>query len=460
MKSGVSEVDLLIANARVVGKRGGRSADLAVKDGKWVSVQGKFRGRAVEVIEVGGDWVVPGFIDAHVHLNEPGRTRWEGWATGTAALAAGGVTTCFDMPLNSSPPVLSEADVERKRALAQKKASIDFGLWGGLVPGNAGAIEGMAKAGVIGIKAFLCPSGLPDFPASDRKTLLAGARACARAGLVLAVHAEDPEVLAAASAVVTGRDWKAYAASRPERAEVEAVRWALQVASETGSALHVVHVSAPEALRLIHEGRRRGVDVSCETCPHYLILQDEVMTRQGVWAKCAPPLRPKATMEALWRAVRVRLVDTIGSDHSPCLPGRKEGRDFFRAWGGIAGCQHAMPLFWQGADQRGIGGQRRIELTSRNVARRFGLITKRGFCEGGDADAVWLRAGGPFPIREETLLTRHPRTPYAGLELGWKVMATWVRGSLVVRDGVVQEGVRGCEVSRSPRPSNRCGHRF
>ncbi len=441
------KADLVIAGVRVPSRRSGL-VDLAVKDGRWMSVQGRFLGDADAVLEGARAWAVPGFIDAHVHLNEPGRTHWEGWDTGTAALAAGGVTTCFDMPLNSFPPVLSAVELERKRAVARRKARIDFGLWGGLVPGNAGEIRGMARAGAIGIKAFLCPSGLEDFPASDRKTLLAGGKACAREGLVLAVHAEDPAVLAEAAGAVSERDWRAYGASRPERAEVEAVRWALEVAAESGCALHVVHVSAPEALGLISSARKKGVDVTCETCPHYLVLEDEAMARCGVRAKCAPPLRSRATVSRLWKAVRAGAVDTIGSDHSPCPSAMKEGRDYFGVWGGIAGCQHAMVLFWQEAERRGIGAGRRMELTSGAVARRFGLAGKMGLRLGGDADVVLLREGEQEVIAEEALLTRHHLTPYAGLTLNWQVAATVVRGSVVYRDGAVVEKVRGCEVVR------------
>lgn len=406
--------------------------DLVVREGRIEQISSNWADKAAEEIDASGFLAFPGFFDAHVHLNEPGRTDWEGLETGSHALAAGGVTAFCDMPLNSSPPVLNPAELERKRSLAQKKSRIDFGLWGGLTPDNADKIDELAEAGAIAIKAFLCDSGLDDFRASDRKTLLRGAEACARHGIVLGTHAESPEELARIRAMTpAGPTWREYVASRPESVEVEAVRMALEVAAETGCRLHVVHVTAPEAALLIRDARLRGVDASCETCPHYLVLDETAMERTGAPAKCAPPLRPQSTVEKLWQLLAEGHIHTIGSDHSPSPPEMKTGSDFSKLWGGIAGCQHAMPLFVQAALQRGFSLEKIARLTSSATAERFRVARKGALEVGFDADLVLLRQVEPAPIRAESLLTRHKISPYVGLPLGLEVHSTLVRGRVV-----------------------------
>ncbi|MFM8365570.1 MAG: allantoinase AllB, partial [Verrucomicrobiota bacterium] len=378
--------------------------DLVIHNGRIAEVSTKWTGEAREEIDAAEFLVMPGFIDAHVHLNEPGRTDWEGLETGTSALAAGGVTAFCDMPLNSSPPVLNAAELERKRALAQKKSRIDFGLWGGLTPDNVDQIDELAKAGAIAIKAFLCESGLDDYRATDRETLRRGAEACARHGVILGTHAESPEELARIRSITpTGPTWRDYVASRPESVEVEAIRMALEVAAETGCKLHVVHVTAPEAVLLIRDARLRGVDATCETCPHYLVLDETAMERSGPLAKCAPPLRPKSTVETLWQLLAEGHIHTIGSDHSPSPPEMKTGTDFSKLWGGIAGCQHAMPLFLQAALQRGFPLEQIARLTSASTAERFRMARKGSLEAGFDADLVLLRQVEPVPIRAENL---------------------------------------------------------
>jgi allantoinase len=422
--------------------------DLVVHNGRISEVAAQWNGEAREEIDATDFLVLPGFIDAHVHLNEPGRADWEGLETGTNALAAGGVTAFCDMPLNSSPPVLNVAELERKRALAQKKSRIDFGLWGGLTPDNADRVDELAEAGAIAIKAFLCDSGLDDYRATDRETLRRGAVACARHGIILGTHAENPEELARIRAITpVGPTWREYVASRPESVEVEAVRMALEVAAETGCKLHVVHVTAPEAVLLIRDARLRGVDATCETCPHYLVLDETAMERSGPVAKCAPPLRPKSTVEKLWQLLDEGHIHTIGSDHSPSPPEMKTGSDFSKLWGGIAGCQHAMPLFVQAALQRGFPLDKIARLTSTATAERFGIARKGALEAGFDADLVFLRQVEPAPIRAEDLFTRHKITPYVGLPLGWEVHSTLLRGRLVHPSSNPPDGL---EISRTP----------
>jgi allantoinase len=439
--------DLVIRNAKLPTG----VVDLVIREGTISETAPNWNGQAGSEIDATGCLVLPGFIDAHVHLNEPGRTDWEGLETGTNALAAGGVTTFFDMPLNSSPPCLSAVEMEQKRALAKKKSLIDFGLWGGLTPDNADRMDELAEAGAIGIKAFLCDSGLDDFLASHRKTLQCGAAALAKHGLILGTHAESPDELQRIRASIpSGPTWRDYAASRPESVEVEAVRMALEVAAESGCKLHVVHVTAPEAVLLIRDARDRGIDATCETCPHYLVLDETAMERSGPLAKCAPPLRPQATIEKLWQLLAEGHIHTIGSDHSPSPPDMKTGNDFSKLWGGIAGCQYAMPLFVEAALKRGFSLEKISHLTSGSTAARFGIARKGALNAGFDADIVLLREVETAPIRAESLFTRHKISPYVGLPLGLEVHTTLVRGRVVYQNGTLSGEPAGREISRIP----------
>jgi allantoinase len=444
-----SQADLVIRNASLC-HLGGKTGDVAIAAGKILSAGPRFEGSAKKEIDAAGLLLSPGFIDSHVHLNEPGRTPWEGLSTGTKALAAGGVTAFFDMPLNSSPPATDATQLVRKREAALKKSWIDFGLWGGLVPGNEDQIAGLARAGAIGIKAFMCGSGLEEFPASDKKTILRGAKACAANGLVLAFHAEDPAELARFAKKQTARDWRAYAASRPESVEVKAVRTAIAAAAETGCKIHIVHISSPEAVGLVAEARRKGIDATCEACTHYLVFDESAMETRGAAAKCSPPLRPAATRAELRDLLRSGQIHTIGSDHSPAPPSMKTGADFFKIWGGISGAQHAMRFFWRLAEQEKIPLRRIVELTSAAPARRFSLIGKGTLARGADADIVLLRRTADTPVTRAELFTRHKITPYLGLPLGLSVETTIVRGAIVYHKGTHRNGPAGKEVRRNP----------
>lgn len=447
----MTQADLILRNASLP-ESPDSPRDVVVRDGRILMITANHAGTAVREIDATGCIVAPGFIDAHVHLNEPGRADWEGFQTGTHALVAGGTTTFFDMPLNSSPPVLNAVELERKRTVARAKSRIDFALWGGLVPGNADQIPGMAKHGAIGIKAFLCDSGLSDFPETDTETLREAAKICAQVGIVLALHAESPAELrrvAEALGSAGGTSWRDYAATRPESVEVAAVQSALEVAAETGCRLHIVHVSAPAAVDLIHEARGRGVDATCETCPHYLLLDESAMETRGALAKCAPPLRPPATRERLWQLLAQGRIHTIGSDHSPAPPDAKTGSDFFKIWGGISGCQHSMTLFWQAALERGFGVSHLAELTSTATARRFGIPNKGRIAVGADADIVLLRPTEPRPIRESDLFTRHRISPYIGRLATLEVHTVLLRGRVAFQSGTDSGPTAGLEVAHA-----------
>jgi allantoinase len=388
--------------------------DVAVDDERVVAVAEEVVEPAREEIDARGLLVLPGGVDAHVHFNEPGRGSWEGWATGTAALAAGGVTTCVEMPLNASPPTLDGAAFDAKVEAASGAAVVDFALWGGLVPGDLGRLDELAERGVVGFKAFMCDSGIEDFPAVDDEVLGAGMSRAAALGLPVAVHAERPSLLRAP------RDgsWREWAASRPPAAELEAIARACSLAEETGCSLHVVHVSIAEGVAVVAGARARGVDVTCETCPHYLVLRDADMDALGTAVKCAPPLRPDP--EALWAAIGS--VNLIGSDHSPCPPDMKAG-GFDVAWGGIAGAQSTLPLVLGEGALRGLDLS---DLLTRAPARRFGLSGKGSLEPGADADIAIVELGGPFGLGE--LRDRHRANPFAGRPLGARVVRTLLRG--------------------------------
>ncbi len=397
---------------------------LGITDGRIVALA---EGSAREEIDARGLLLLPGAIDAHVHFNEPGRADWEGIDTGSRACAAGGTTTFFDMPLNSTPPVCDAASFAAKRAVAERKSWVDFALWGGLVPGNLDQLEALRDAGAVGLKAFMSDSGIDDFPRADAGTLLAGMEKAASLDLLVAVHAEidHPELVRGA----TVRD---YLDSRPIDMELEAIRLALDIAGETGCALHVVHVSSAEGVGLIHEAAHEGVDVTCETCPHYLVLTDEDAERLGAVAKCAPPLRPDADRRALLDRVAAGFVDTIGSDHSPAPPSMKTDADFFKVWGGVASCQHLLPLLFDA----GLGPDLIASLTARAPAGRFRLSSKEGwFALGADADLVLFDPAGGTPVTAGSLQYRHKLTPYLGRTLRGAVRRTILRGRTVALDG-------------------------
>jgi allantoinase len=435
-----SRFDLIVRGGRIVTPDGVRRADLGIAGGRIAQIATELAGEGTPVLDAAGRFVFPGILDAHVHFNEPGRAEWEGLATGPAALAAGGGTAFFDMPLNSEPPALDAARLNEKRALAEAKSCLDFGLWGGLVPGNLDQLEGLREAGAIGLKAFMCHSGIATFPGVDAAVLRAGMARAGKLGLLVAVHAEDDAMAAARTAALRGAgrtDVRAYLDSRPVEVELAAIRVALDLAGETRCALHIVHVSSPEGLALIAAAKARGVDVTAETCPHYLLLTDRDVERLGAPAKCAPPLRDAARQQELWRRWRAGEVDTIGSDHSPAPPEMKTDRDFFAIWGGIAGCQHGFELLFSAV---AATAERDLPLLAatlaRNVARRFRISRHKGeLAEGKDADFSLIAFGPEREIAAAELLTRHRLSPYIGRRSGARITHTFVRGAAVWTDG-------------------------
>jgi len=437
----VSRYDLLVRGGILVAPEGLQVADMAVNDGRIVAIGQNLDGTATESIDAAGLHVFPGIIDAHVHFNEPGRTEWEGFATGSRALAVGGGTLCFDMPLNAHPPTVTAAAFDQKRAAAEASSIVDFALWGGLVPGNLADLAPLAERGVIGFKAFMSNSGINDFAAVDDDTLFQGMRIAARLGRIVAVHAENDAITGglARRAIAEGRvGVRDYLASRPVIAELEAINRAITLAAEAGCPLHIVHVSSGRGVELVAEARACGVDVSCETCPHYLVLTEDDVERLGAVAKCAPPLRSQTEVEALWEHLRVGTLPMVASDHSPAPASMKTSDDFFRIWGGISGCQHLLALLLtEGHDRRGMDPSTLSRRTVGFVAERFGLAPNRGtLVVGASADLALVDLAATFTVAAEDLRYRHPHSPYIGREVRGHVARTLVKGITVQRDGV------------------------
>ena len=443
-----SQLDLIVRHGSIVTPDGVRRADLGVAAGRIVNVAASIADSAGEEIDATGLHVFPGILDAHVHFNEPGRTEWEGLATGSTALAAGGGTWFCDMPLNSTPPVIDAASFEDKRRLAEQKSVVDFSLWGGLVPGNLDRLAELRDAGAIGLKAFMCGSGIDEFPGvTDAATLREGMKRAAALGLLVAVHAEDEAMAQKLTAAARQRgavDPRSWLATRPVEVELAAIRTATELAGETRCALHIVHVSSPEGIALVSEAKKHGVDVTAETCPHYLLLNEEDVVRLGAVAKCTPPLRPEARRQGLWDALHAGAIDTIGSDHSPAPPAMKTSADFFAIWGGISGAQHGFPLLISealaGGAPLGKVWPLLAALLAANVARRFRLPHKGRLAEGFDADFSLLDLDAAQILRNSELRYRHQQGPYDGRSSRVHVKRTVVRGRTVSGEGLIASG--------------------
>lgn len=450
-----NELDLIIRGGTLVTPEGERSADIGIADGKIVSMGD--HGTARAEIDCTGLHIFPGLIDSHVHFNEPGRTDWEGIETGSRALAAGGGTLFFDMPLNAHPPTCDAASFDEKLAAAKKSSVTDFAFWGGLVPGNLDKLEELAGRGVIGFKAFMANSGIEDFSCVDDRTLREGMKRAAKLGRLVAVHAESETITRQLSQKIQAAgktSVRDYLDSRPIHAELDAIGRAIEMSGETKCALHIVHVSCGAGVALVASAQKQGVDVTCETCPHYLTLTEDDMIQLGAAAKCAPPLRPAAAQDSLWEHLKSGQIKTVGSDHSPSPPGMKTDKNFFKVWGGISGVQHTLPLLlteWSAGLRSGVKEstnenvpdrrsalQAIARLTSFNVAARFNLPETKGrIADGADADLALVDLKAQFSVRSEGLFYRHKQSPYIGRALTGRVVRTILRGQTVFQDGKI-----------------------
>ena len=473
----MKELDLILRSGTVVTHDGEHVEDIGIADGKIVALESSLENSARKEIDCGRLHIFPGVIDPHVHFNEPGRAHWEGIETGSKALAAGGGTMFFDMPLNAHPPTIDADSFDQKLSAAENKSVADFALWGGIVPGNLDKLEELAERGVIGFKAFMTNSGIDDFSCVDDATLREGMKRCAKLGKLVAVHAESEKMTSELTKEFLAKDKTSirdYLDSRPMYAELEAIHRAIQMARETKCPLHIVHVSSGAGVALVASAQSQGADVTCETCPHYLALTEEDMEKLGAIAKCAPPLRPKPAQDVLWRYVASGRVNFIGSDHSPSPPEMKTDKNFFKVWGGISGVQHTLPLLLtcssrgNEAHSNSERGTRNVEqsqslltssptnegrelalsliakLTSFNVAGRFNLPKTKGRIEiGADADFALVDLKESFSVRAEELFYRHKHSPYVGRSLTGKVVQTILRGQTVFKNGKIVSKAMG-----------------
>jgi allantoinase len=421
--------------------RGTQLGDIAVED-ECIAQFGPELSSGKREIAARGLTALPGLIDVHLHFNEPGRTEWEGAATGSRAFAAGGGTLFFDMPLNSSPCTVGAKEFGLKRQALESTAITDFALWGGIVPGNVNALAELAECGAIGYKAFMCDSGLAEFPRADDLTLYEGMREAARLNLPVAVHAESAEITRALSLrmIADGRhDIPAFLESRPILAEVEAIQRAALLAREAKCKLHVVHISSGRGVAAALEARLLGTDISIETCPHYLMFTTDDLLRIGALAKCAPPLRNESDREALFESVLRGDVDVVASDHSPCPPEMKNGESFFDIWGGIAGVQWTRAALFQ----KGLSTTRIAELTATNGARRFNLKRRGTILTGHIADIALVDLNRSQDITADTSFQRHRATPYTGMTLRGVTTYTIRRGEIIFAEGKLTARTKG-----------------
>ncbi len=425
-------MSLVVRARRVVLPGGERAAAVHTEDGVVTAVTGFDDVPAGAVTLADDEVLLPGLVDSHVHVNEPGRTEWEGFATATRAAAAGGITTIVDMPLNSVPATTTLDALRVKREVAAGQVAVDVAFWGGAVPGNVDQLRPMHEAGVVGFKCFLLDSGVPEFPPLDDAGLRAALAELAGFDGLLIAHAEDEAVIGAAPEPA-GASYAAFLASRPPAAEETAIGRLVSATRDTGARSHVVHLADGDALPLLRAARAEGVRITVETCPHYLTFAAEEVPDGDTAFKCCPPIRESVHRSALWAALAAGdggppVIDMVVSDHSPCLPALKrlDVGDFGLAWGGIAGLQVALPAVWTGARARGVPLAQVVGWMSAAPARLAGLPGKGAIAVGRDADLVAFAPDEAFTVGR--LEHRHPVTPYAGRELSGVVRRTWLRG--------------------------------
>ncbi len=424
---------------------------MIVEDGRIVEIAAHSAVPSGALLRDFGDHVVlPGLVDSHIHINEPGRTDWEGFETATRAAAAGGYTCLVDMPLNSIPATTSVEALQKKRAAAAGKALVDYAFWGGAVDGNAPNLQSLADAGVVGFKAFLTPSGVDEFTHLDEAGLRTAMQAIAATGLPFLVHAELPELIDQL-AKSDGRRYSSYLASRPDEAELAAIRLLIRLVREFGCRVHIVHLATSEALAELKQARAEGLPITVETCPHYLYFDAESIADGATQFKCAPPIRAGFHRDRLWQALRDGEIDLIATDHSPCPPVMKklDTGDFFQAWGGIASVSLALSAVWTKADALGIGIGEVVRWMGEKPAQLAGLAKGR-IQAGADADIAIFDPERDWTVTEQDFYFRNKISPYLGERLCGKVTTTFLRGQLIYEDGQfpAQPAGRECRVNK------------
>lgn len=453
--------ELIIRGRRVVQPDTTRPAAIHIRNGVIAAI-GAYEDlpSGCPVVDAGDSVVMPGLVDTHVHINEPGRTEWEGFQTATRAAAAGGVTTLVEMPLNSIPATTTVKAFRDKLEAAQGQCWVDVGFWGGVVPGNALELRHLYGAGVFGFKCFLVPSGVDEFPHVTESDLREAMPELAAMGALLLAHSEMPgPIEKALERSRTGQNacptkYSTWLASRPREAEHEAISLLIRLCREFGARVHVVHLSSSDALGMLRQARADGLPLSVETCPHYLTFAAEGIPDGATQFKCAPPVREGENRERLWGALGEKLIDLVVTDHSPCPPAMKcgESGDFLRAWGGISSLQFSLPVMWTQARQRGSSFQDLAEWMCRAPAHLAGLDQRKGAIRVGyDADLVVWNPEVTFRVDTAMILHRHKLTPYAGLTLSGMVEMTYLRGRKTYDRGEFSSELYGAILKRDVR---------
>lgn len=433
--------DLVVSGGLIVTPEAALTGSIGITGGRIAAIaQESLEGH--DVVDARGRVVFPGGVDLHVHFNEPGRTHWEGWGPGSRAAAAGGVTTVVEMPLNAIPPTTTIEALNIKVAAARAHSIVDFALWGGLVTDNLDHLPALAQGGVIGFKAFMCPSGTREFTHVEDGILYEGLSRLRELGQFLAVHAESHWMTRDRTERLHAqgrRDRRAWAESRPPIAELEAIQRALFLGAHAGCRLHIVHMSLPDGAEMIQQAKEAGQAVTVETCGHYLTLTDDDLERLGPVAKCAPPLRDQATQDRLWQDVLGGRIDCITSDHSPC-PTEDKTRgedDVWLAWGGITGVQTLVPLMLtEGVHRRGMSLGHYATLLAANPAKIAGLWPRKGAIQvGADADLLIVDMDRQWTVERSWLYSRHKHSPFIGWRMkGW-IEQVVLRGRTIAREG-------------------------
>lgn len=433
----------VLYSRRVLLPEGLRPAALQMEDGRIAAI---LEHPPAGAEDLGDTWLIPALSDSHVHINEPGRTEWEGFATATRAAAAGGVTLLVDMPLNSDPVTTSVAALEAKKQAAQGKLWVDVGFWGGVVPGNAPELAAMVRAGARGFKCFTCFSGIDEFPASTEADLRIAMPLLRAAGVPLLVHAELEGPLRTAPPDPSPRSYLHYLHSRPPEWEDAAVAMIARLVEETGCRAHIVHLSSAGALKILRDAKARGLPLTAETCPHYLGLAAEEVPDGATAYKCAPPIRSRTNQDFLWAALQEGTLDFVVTDHSPCVPALKklETGDFMAAWGGIASLQLGLRSVWTEAHRRGIPLETVIRWMSTATADFLGRSERGRIQVGAPADLVAFDPDRETVLSAASLLHRHPTSPWVGRRLRGSVRRTWLRGEIIA----VEERVDGAPTGR------------
>ena len=449
----MSERERVIRSSRVVLPDGVRPAAIVVRDGAIADIYDPKVGTSTQAIDFQDSVVMPGIVDTHVHINEPGRTEWEGFESATMSAAAGGVTTLIEMPLNSIPATTTLNAFNQKIAAAQGKLFIDVGFWGGVVPGNLAELAKLFEHGVFGFKCFLVPSGVPEFEAVAESDLRKALPELVRIGAVLLAHAEVPGPIEDATRKIERRDPRSYSSwllSRPSAAEDQAINLLIRLSQEYKARVHIVHLSSSAAVSMIRDAKSKGINISIETCPHYLTISAEEIPDGATQFKCAPPIRDAANQELLWAALQEGTIDFVATDHSPAPPSMKcvDTGDFMRAWGGIASLQLSLPLLWTNAHERGLSLLELAKWLCREPARLAGLSRKGEIAVGKDADLVVWNPDQSFQVQPDKMFFRHKLTPYSGRTLFGVVQSTFLRGQEIYASGDFPAGRCGRALRR------------